>query len=307
MLEKKRFCDLCGCEGPFESLVREVPSVDSVLVAVGVEELLHTVVCRQCGWVFKPEILSQSQLNTLYGLLGGTESYRSDAVEQNILRSAELHFWLDSNIGLSGNRMTVLDVGGGVGQVSNALSEHGHEVTILDLVINKPLYEDMKCIKGTLQSMQDRVGYDLILMNHVLEHVWTPSEMLKQAEERLNMGGYIYVEVPFELYTPIVRRRLGDPCHVGYFTLNTLKMFLTKAGFHVVKVERFLGRYNDRRVMVLRGLARKAENEDMSLSWGKNAGQFSLLKELLGARQLYIMAQYLAGRVFRKLKLDRNR
>lgn len=297
MLDIKKCCDLCGCEGPFENLVKEAPAADSVLVAVGVEESLNTVVCRQCGWVFKPEIFSGSQMKALYGLLGGAESYRLDTITQNILRSTELCSWLDRIIGLSGSRRAVLDVGGGVGQVSKALAESGHEVTILDLVINQPLHKNMKCIEGTLQSMQDGIRYDLILMNHVLEHVWTPSEMLKQAKERLNAGGYIYVEVPFELYTPIIRRRLGDPCHVGYFTLNTLKDFLTKTGLRVIKAERFLGRYNDRRVMVLRGLARKTESKSSVLSWSKSAGKLSLWKELLNVHQLFIMAQYLSGRI----------
>src|SRR6185436_6978988 len=100
--------------------------------------------------------------------------------------------------------------------------------------------------------------FDLVIMSHVLEHVWHPTNFLRVATSLVKPGGYIYIEVPFELYTPLVRKKLGDPCHVGYFSIHTLRRLVEKTELRPLFVARALGYYNSRRVMVLQALCQRS-------------------------------------------------
>jgi SAM-dependent methyltransferase len=65
---------------------------------------------------------------------------------------------------------------------------------------------------------------DLITMAHVLEHLAHPLATLKTARDRLSDDGRLFVEVP-NLETPYI--------HLWYFTPNTLRGLLSRAGFGV--------------------------------------------------------------------------
>jgi hypothetical protein len=94
-------------------------------------------------------------------------------------------------------------------------------------------------------------------MNHVLEHVFSPTEFLTAANHVLKEEGILIVEVPLELYTPLIAKRLGDWRHVGYFCRATLRQFLEKTGFVVEHIALEKGRYEARCLPVIRAVARK--------------------------------------------------
>jgi SAM-dependent methyltransferase len=152
--------------------------------------------------------------------------------------------------------LRVLDLGGGAGQAAQVFAERGHFVHILDQYATNAIHPRMTISKGDLDQLGSEDWFDLILMNHVLEHVWSPRRMLSTASRHLAAGGVLFVEVPFELYTPFIKRRLGDPLHVGYFAVHTLRRYLEQCDLDPLWVRRALGQYNARRVMVLRAVAR---------------------------------------------------
>jgi SAM-dependent methyltransferase len=198
---------------------------------------------------------------------------------------------LKPELGLSDRFCTVLDVGGGVGQLSQVFAERGHHVCILDIAPTRALHPAMTVRRGQLGELDEGDRFDLILLSHVLEHVWSPSELLKHAYNHLGDKGALFVEVPFELYTPFIKRKLGDPRHVGYFARHTLGRYLEQTGFQVAWVRRDLGLYDTRRIMVLRALAFPAVSSASSFNpWGRLSWLRTPL-EMLHPRQVSHVAR----------------
>lgn len=268
-------CDLCLRQGGFIRLASGNAESDPLLSSVGMRGDCATVGCPSCGWVFKPRVLSKGELEKLYDERGGMATVDAASSEQTGLRSQELYTLLVPLFPKSGN-LRVLDVGGGAGQACSAFANRGHEVHILDLAATEPVDSRMFIHRGTLASMNSDITYDLIMMNHVLEHVWSPRDLLNAARARLNPQGRLFVEVPFELYTPFVKRRLGDARHVGYFAVRTLRRFLLETGYTIHWIRRVLAPYDRRRVMAIRALASVATKHDGQIS------QLRLLPGLLG-------------------------
>ena len=83
--------------------------------------------------------------------------------------------------------------------------------------------------------------YDLIVLQHALEHVVDPIAVLRELAERLEPHGLLFIEVPnassFEMLRPSRRRSILDlPVHLYHFTPHTLSAVLTAAGLDAVRV-----------------------------------------------------------------------
>ncbi len=133
-----------------------------------------------------------------------------------------------------------------------------YRVVVSDVDGHLPVDSGMEKIEGLFPS--DPVGgmFDVVVMNHILEHVFSPAEFLESAHKALKEDGVLLVEVPFELYTPLVARHLGDWRHVAYFCRATLRQYLEKAGFTVKRLVLEEGCYGTRRLPVIRAIARKS-------------------------------------------------
>jgi SAM-dependent methyltransferase len=257
-IKQIELCDLCDSRGPFWTLAQEDSLHNDALAKLGlVAERYTTVLCTACGWVSKPGILTDQQVDALYRKSGGNNTHRVE-ISVAAARSRKV-FDLVARFVNTARDLRVLDVGGGVGQASLSFAENGHHVEIVDIAETSPLHPAMQVHSSTLDCFPGSESFDLVLLSHVLEHVWSPTKLLTQTWQMARPGGHVYVEVPFELYTPCIKRKLGDPCHVGYFALHTLGMFLEKVGLTPLLLERGLGDYNTRRVMVLRALAIRAK------------------------------------------------
>jgi ubiquinone/menaquinone biosynthesis C-methylase UbiE len=300
--KKIHYCDLCGSES-FQILVSEIPIKGSVLFELGVTSLYETVMCKSCGWIFKPGVLSAEQLEALYTKHGGEATLNESCEKVSHIRSDQLFSWMNKTV-LIAEKSHVLDVGGGVGQATSAFSENNHEVTVLDMAGGDLANENMKLIKSTYYNFNPKQRYDIIFMNHIAEHVWDPTKLFTHSYDILSEEGFLYVEVPFELITPFIKKKLGDPCHVGYFSIRTLRHFFEKCGFKVIKIERALGRYNERRVMVLRAVAKKknAKNKDINtINIKEGATPVKIMREIFVAPQLMIILRLLLNNVIKKI------
>jgi len=298
-------CDLCGAKSDrFETLVRELPGEGSVLSKLGVSQAYTTVLCRNCGWVFKPGILSLSQLEDLYGEFGGNATVTSENQRLTDIRSEEQYEIIKGMVDDFHHIKKVLDVGGGIGQATKTFAEKGTDVTVLDMVGGDLVHDNMSLIKSSIDDYSVSEVYDLVVMNHVAEHVWDPSRMFIKANTMLRADGYLYVEVPFELITPVIKRKLGDTCHVGYFSKNSLRVFLKRSGFEVLDIGPALGRYNARRVMILRAIAKKLSSEDAArlgcefneADFPGSFSRYGLLKEIFNTKQMMVMIGFLVSR-----------
>ena len=103
-----------------------------------------------------------------------------------------------------------------------------------------PSLEEKTDLVCTSWEEVDQRGHDWNLVNlgFVLEHAANPCEVLYNCWSRLELGGRLLVEVPFD-YNPVQAHRpsgmppwwVSTPDHINYFTPESLKGLLRRCGF----------------------------------------------------------------------------
>ena len=94
---------------------------------------------------------------------------------------------------------------------------------------------------GTLEEYTE-TGFDVIVMNHVIEHIADPISVLKKVKNILNDDGVLIIGTPD--FDSAAARRYGDnfrllddPTHVSLFSQESMYRCLRDLGFHVDDVE----------------------------------------------------------------------
>lgn len=286
-------CDLCGAD--IATHGKCVASGELDLPEIRVH--LHTFMCRKCRFVFQRERFSEALLSDLYQ---SDTSYdfgiRTDEVAKVQAGLVERQAVISTAMSASGiqARASVLDIGGGRGECCKHLVPM-HRVVVADATPEPPVDPRIEKIPGLFTSDIGAGTFEVVVMNHVLEHVFSPSELLAGAHQAMKDRGTLIVEVPFELYTPLVFRHLGDWRHVGYFSRHTLLRFLEKSGFSVQRLTLEMGAYGARRLPVIRAVARK--EPDAALSVGNRRGHIApLLADMASPVVLASLVERALGR-----------
>lgn len=156
-------------------------------------------------------------------------------------------FFRSSKVQEGGN---YLDVGCGMGYFpmimkNMGMNSYGVEPGEFDRKISEEY--NLKIFKGTL----DEAGFndnffDVITLNHVLEHVDKPMEMMMELNRILKNEGYLIIGVPisdslaFKLFGRFWSN-LDTPRHLFTFSTANLRQYAEKNGFKVEGI-----RYNSR-------------------------------------------------------------
>jgi SAM-dependent methyltransferase len=155
--------------------------------------------------------------------------------------TAPLARWLfDVNVRLDGRRgLRVLEVGSGFGDLLIYLRSRGCEVTGTDLspaAAAKAREYGVDVRIGTLRSLAlPAAQFDVVIMNHSLEHVPDPNEELAEAARLLAPAGRLHLAVP---NGDAVRLRLDEtawvhlsaPLHFWFFDARALIALLARHG-----------------------------------------------------------------------------
>jgi SAM-dependent methyltransferase len=145
------------------------------------------------------------------------------------------------------NRGKVLEVGCGMGFMLDSYRKDGWEVQGVEP--NKGycqfIEEEMKIdvVPKILEEadIPDNSA-DLVILLHVIEHVPSPIDTLREIYRVLKPGGYLLMETPrydsltFKL---LGRRERSVSCngHIYFFTTESLRKTYEKAGFETVKLQ----------------------------------------------------------------------
>ena len=143
----------------------------------------------------------------------------------------------------SGRRL--LEIGVGSGSLLNAARAEGYEVLGCDL-------SDSICARvrrdygitmhsEPLATLLDEKGFDVIVMNHLLEHVQQPIQFLENVRCLLAPGGLVHIAVP-----NIACWEAGlagwtsyEPYHLTYFDPQTLQRAVTASGLVVDSINTY--------------------------------------------------------------------
>jgi 2-polyprenyl-3-methyl-5-hydroxy-6-metoxy-1,4-benzoquinol methylase len=137
----------------------------------------------------------------------------------------------------------LLDVGFGSGQFLNLAKRIGWQVSGADpdpAAVNSALKVGLEVRQGGIEAFADATGqFDVITLNHVIEHVHDPIETLKQAFLLLKPGGVVFLETPNidscgHLDFKEHWRGLEIPRHLVIFNWSSMLKSLNDIGFSVI-------------------------------------------------------------------------
>jgi 2-polyprenyl-3-methyl-5-hydroxy-6-metoxy-1,4-benzoquinol methylase len=208
--------------------------------------------CSRCSLEFVNPRLSYEELaakvysDNYFPRRGGAE-----------LRTAEATHYYDSQVSqfesMLGEGRRVLDIGCGNGAFLDFARERGWEIAGVDIKLS-PDARELGCLlwEGRLQDINfGSSGFDLIRLNHVLEHTQDPVSELKICRELLEPNGILFISVPnIAGLSPRLKslqsrlmlkshrwRHYAAMHHLFFFSPDTLKLIVEKAGFRVLKLE----------------------------------------------------------------------
>ena len=198
-------------------------------------------ICRSCGLarLSRTPTMAEAYPSEYYGsaakkFLPGFESLSH--VPPVLLSDAER--MAKRNASTEGRQPSILDIGCGRGYLLKRLQRAGWTCAGIDipespLPISEPGFD---CRHGDASSLPwDDDSFDLVVLNHVLEHVPDPLLACREAARVLRRGGVLYVGVPnFGSWQSRLFGRnwfpLEIPRHLSHFRPEALAVLISKAG-----------------------------------------------------------------------------
>lgn len=201
---------------------------------------LTTTICTGCGLIHSYPIPTKEELDIYY-----TKHYRNDykgvytPQRKHILRYSRTAIKRINELKLFASRgQKLLDIGSGSGEFVYTASLSGFDVHGLEPHEGYSEYTrktfGVPVITAPLEKADIAPeSYDIITLNHVLEHLQYPLTSLKHLHRWLKVGGLLAVEVPnieTTQHSPVNRFHYA---HIYNFNHDTLKAMLEKSGFTV--------------------------------------------------------------------------
>ncbi len=167
----------------------------------------------------------------------GKKRYLLEEREQSLKSINEITSYLDLC-----SPCKILDIGCGPGwllsYLDNEWQKYGVEISKF---ASKNASKYGKVFNGEFEKY-DGKNFDIIVMNHVIEHFKDPIVALKKVKSLLHKDGKFIIGTP-DFDSGAARRYgynfrlLHDPTHVSLFSLDSMHRCLRDLGFHIEKVE----------------------------------------------------------------------
>lgn len=200
--------------------------------------------CGECGVVFalscataqdyRAHYAQHSKYDTAVSASGSGES------AHDAKRLAELVEWLAPYVA---PQSAILDVGAGRGGLVRAFRQRGYQrVSGIDPAegcVAAMRAADMRAHVGELEADRwptDPDRFDLIVLSHVIEHVFDAAGALNRVAQRVSAQGLVYVEVPdasrytVDGFPPFY---FFDPEHINHFDAVSLEVLAMRCGMRV--------------------------------------------------------------------------
>lgn len=198
-------------------------------------------ICKRCGAVSQSPTAAKTEMD---------KYYESIAVYTNPGRQGEPTINKKNDVneqikfitrGLGKLPSTVMQIGSSDGFTLSRFKEHGcSEVIGIEPCISAAKLAKEKygitCIASTIENIKTEKNFELILLTHVMEHLYTPADTLNKCYKMQPENGAVYVEVP-------LMSNLIDACpgffsfeHINYYTRENLLFSLRKANYKPISI-----------------------------------------------------------------------
>jgi SAM-dependent methyltransferase len=223
---------------------------------LAVDRDANIVQCRSCGYRFVNPRPSQREIAAAYSNPHFYDGWLADDTGREQMWANRLRLVRQR---VHGNR--VLDVGAGIGTFLAMARDQGWQVagtevstSALELARSR---HGIELLNGQAEDLQlPTSAFDVVTLWHVLEHVPSPSRLLRICHDALVPGGSIVIAVPNDSDGIMVRNRVkrfvfgmlgrqaaprvryerlapGSEIHLSHFTVPVLKRLLAKEGFRL--------------------------------------------------------------------------
>lgn len=200
--------------------------------------LQKTVLCKNCGLIQSNPRMTQEQYEKFYS----SDFYRRSYEGNDFLSAAQDRYRLETGLHIFeelskfDNRfsgLSVLEIGAAGGWNLIPFRNSGAEVLGIDFsqnLVELGKKNGLNMIKGSLESIKGQ--YDIIILNHALEHFLNPVLSLKQIIQHLKDNGLIYIAVPNIANFGMEQIQNA---HVYYFDPLTFKYFCELSGLKMLR------------------------------------------------------------------------
>lgn len=201
--------------------------------------------CKNCGFVFQNPRLTEDSVEKYYNdkdvfYFRSNKDYNhcEKMFNRGISKGNVICGYLQS-IGISITDKSVLEIGCSYGGILDSFRSNGSQVKGIDLRENAVAYGLTKGLDlqvadaGSFNDVENK--YDIVILRHVLEHIYSYQNLLAVIKKILKQDGVLYIEVPGINNQSVSLQRSIQPSHIWYFSKDTLLKSLQKAGFKFLK------------------------------------------------------------------------
>jgi 2-polyprenyl-3-methyl-5-hydroxy-6-metoxy-1,4-benzoquinol methylase len=132
----------------------------------------------------------------------------------------------------------VFEIGAGLGTSLRAFHEAGYTVSSVEPSEHRARFVStvmgLDCRASPIEQVAGSHDYDLVYVNHVLEHLVDPVSTLGTAATLLRAGGHLYIAVP-NLWNECSAQTVHYVPHLHAFTLGAVERLARTCGFTVVR------------------------------------------------------------------------
>lgn len=233
--ENKEQCDICSG--------RKLENLFKIRNLEGLHGQFNLLKCKDCGSYYTSPYPTPQTISELYSERESNQNFdlKSNPII-DLLKDISAKKTLKNFIKKTKIRpISVLDFGTGNGRYAAMASVLLPEaqITACDFIPERPQRlkeQEFKHINyiATPQTLEDTARYDLIILRHVLEHVFKPADFLKILLNKLTPNGFIYIEVPNIncIYSHYLLRShysgYNPPYHLTHYDKKALKTLLQK-------------------------------------------------------------------------------
>ena len=199
-------------------------------------------ICRSCGLIFQSESIEQSKMIKSYKEM---VTYVDNLTKpsKSKMKTVKRHIGLVKSC-FSEFPKKILEVSSMNSYNLKQFKKLGSN-KIVSLEPSKRIakllkLEGIKVHNTTIEKLKTKDKYDLIILSHVLEHLYDPIKAIKQCFKIQNVNQKILVEIP--LFEQVQNYSVGafQIEHLHYFSEANIIEVITRGGYTIDKVKKIL-------------------------------------------------------------------
>tara|TARA_B100001123_G_C15273541_1_gene1011227 strand:+ start:329 stop:1303 length:975 start_codon:yes stop_codon:yes gene_type:complete len=209
--------------------------------------------CQGCKIWFTHPVPSSDELSEFYS----TGNYRAETGKRFVPILEKIIYFLTirkrNRIKRYVKKGRILDIGCGRGLFLNIMKQDGWNVVGQEFDEKSAYYSisnygiDVRA--GSLEGKFESESFDVVNINHVLEHLEKPGETLAECYRILKKSGLLVVAVPnIDSFQAMFGKcnwfQLDIPIHLFHFSSQSLVKLLEKKSFKVNLIRHFKFEYN---------------------------------------------------------------